>query len=530
MPIFIQPFNSVKNSELTETEINQIKTDYLNNLTKPGGNLDILGSDYTNIKNNTLQSINNIENIEQSAKEECLPIFSIIQSNFQNLPQGYYKLGNDPKFNLAKPISDILGSPDYDDSSFNSGNWQLETITLPINLSLPNCSTIIIKDKLYLIGYLIGNGSSWTQSINTYYCDIVNGEISGNWLAGPNLNTAVSYSNNIVIGNYLYVIGGYTNGATVNSLDLIQRAYINNDGTLGNFVSLTFGRKISGNNVFILGNKIYSVGGHNGSTDTNQIWSAEFNEFGFITEAFVNTGYTTPINVRNHQIVRIKNYLYIFSIYNGSSWITDIYRAKIYKDNTFSNFEKYNISTPIAGGYTLIRLGNKIYLYNGQNGSNYYNKTYICNILKNGELTNFTEIGSNLLADANGWGSLIKTSKKLYSFGNSNGSYKNKNKIFSLPLLGNEPNNYDNINWLEQVTVSKIKQNIGTEGLGGLPISDDNMNELNLYTNIEIRFEKEIIPETVINSQVTKNLDVDIIDNYILKDNSILTIEWDEVE
>ena len=104
MPIFIQPFNSVKNTELTESEINQLKINHLNGLTEPGGNLDILGSEFINLKNNTLQSINNIENIEQSNKEECLPIFSIIQSNFKNTPAGFYKLGNDPKFNLAKPV------------------------------------------------------------------------------------------------------------------------------------------------------------------------------------------------------------------------------------------------------------------------------------------------------------------------------------------------------------------------------------------------------------------------------------------
>ena len=93
----------------------------------------------------------------------------------------------------------------------------------------------------------------------------------------------------------------------------------------------------------VIGNTIYLFGGYNGSAVTNVIYSAPVSN----PTSWTNTGATLPGNLDSSQIAVIGNTIYLFGGSNGSAATNVIYSAPIYSSNP-SNLA-YNNSWKVDG-------------------------------------------------------------------------------------------------------------------------------------------------------------------------------------
>ena len=85
------------------------------------------------------------------------------------------------------------------------------------------------------------------------------------------------------MGNYLYVVGGYTGSTYLTS---VERATINSDGTISTFASVsgvTLATARSLHSCSIVGNFVYAIGGQTtGDGYVNSVERASLNEDGTI--------------------------------------------------------------------------------------------------------------------------------------------------------------------------------------------------------------------------------------------------------
>jgi hypothetical protein len=183
----------------------------------------------------------------------------------------------------------------------------------------------------------------------------------------PTLPTALRYMASVVIGPYLYVIGGGNNGIVQNT---IQRATINADGTLGAFTPMptTLNTARGAHTATVIGNFLYVIGGTDG---TNQLASVErapilpggsLGSFTTLTAAALNTAR------EGHAVAVVGNRLYVVGGFKNPLPIGSIERANINADGSIGpftllsdvslNMPRAGLTCAVTGGYLYAIAGN----------------------------------------------------------------------------------------------------------------------------------------------------------------------------
>ncbi|MDB4956369.1 MAG: hypothetical protein JWO36_3938 [Myxococcales bacterium] len=121
------------------------------------------------------------------------------------------------------------------------------------------CSAVI-GNHVYLIGGYTGSDSYTIQAAAIS----ADGALGGFTLSTDRLAVARETPACAVIGNYLYVIGGYNALTSPRPLDSIERAPIQPDGTLGSFTLVSGNHLVTprgGHRMLVLGTQLYVLGG-----------------------------------------------------------------------------------------------------------------------------------------------------------------------------------------------------------------------------------------------------------------------------
>jgi N-acetylneuraminic acid mutarotase len=258
--------------------------------------------------------------------------------------------------------STVYYAPINSDGSL--GSWSTGT-SLPQTVAYSEA--IVTKNRVYLLGGVI-NGSYLST---VYYAPINSDGSLGSWSVGPSLPQVIGISQAIVTKNRVYLLGGY-NG---NFLSTVYYAPINSDGSLGNWSEgPSLPQKIDDAQAIVTKNRVYLLGGNSPSSNLSTVYYAPINSDGSLGSWSEGPSISQPI--RYSQAIVTKNRVYLLGGYNGSSYLSTVYYAPINSDGSLGSWSA-GTSLPQAVVYSqAIVTKNRVYLLGGYNGSSYLSTVY----------------------------------------------------------------------------------------------------------------------------------------------------------
>jgi N-acetylneuraminic acid mutarotase len=244
------------------------------------------------------------------------------------------------------------------DNIGNIGAWNTDVNTLPSNFAASNA--IITKSRVYLIGGAI----TWhTPTATVYYSDIdANGHL-GVWNTGGNLPDTLSSGGVVIIKDRVYYISGKnvpSNSATPN----IQYADIDANGHLGVwslYPSSTVYSRMFFTQAVRTKSRVYLIGGYSPSGASNIVQYTEIDANGDLG-IWNNDTNTLPGVVYGHQVVIMKNVVYLLAGHNGASYLTSIYYAPIDENGVIGSWSVDSNNIGISTNAPSIITSNKIYM------------------------------------------------------------------------------------------------------------------------------------------------------------------------
>jgi hypothetical protein len=302
--------------------------------------------------------------------------------------------------------------------------WVTET-PLSFNICAQGC--IVTKNRVYFIG---GWNGSINSAISTVYTAPINSDGTlGAWTTGTSLPGAISFTQTITTKNRVYVLGGST---TVAHVSTVYTAPINSDGTLGTWST---GNSLPGNlsssSAVITKNRIYLIGGHNGSASVSTVYTTVINSDGTI--GTWTTGTSLPSPVGNSVTIVTKNRVYLLGGSNSGTYISTVYTAPINTDGTLGAWTT-GTSLPIAPhSHNVFVTKNTVYLFGGFNGVALLSSVYRASINADGTLGSWS-IATSLPSYSNN-ASVIATKNRIYLMGNWNANQTTSGTVYSAAIL-----------------------------------------------------------------------------------------------
>jgi len=250
------------------------------------------------------------------------------------------------------------------------GTWNATT-------NLPNVANrlnaVVTKNRVYLLAFSVGNYATstvYTASINA------DGTI-GSWSTATSLPGAISWTRPFVTKNRIYICGGGIDTST--PVATVYTAPINTDGTLGTWTTGTsLPTAIGWTNVAITKNRVYLLGGFNGSSVVSTIYSAIINSNGTLG-TWSNVGSLPIANLRTHVFVS-KNTIYTIAGYNGSGIISSVYYCFIKPDGTLTSWTQGTSLPNVTNAGSIFVTKNRIYLCGGYNETAYVSTVYTATV------------------------------------------------------------------------------------------------------------------------------------------------------
>ena len=241
----------------------------------------------------------------------------------------------------------------------NETGWVNTGATLPTNLS--DSRQVVIGDYVYLFGGYDNN----TATSTIYRAPVSNPTAWVN--TGATLPTGLSGSTLGVIGDYVYLFGGYdTAGFQKNT---IYRAPLSNPTAWVN-TGATLPSVYASGQFTVIGDYAYLFGGADTGGDTNIIWRASVAN----PTVWVNTGATLPSINNGGKITVVGDYIYLFGGYTAGGISNVIYRAPVSNPTAWVNTGAM-LPGPIAF-FSLAVIGDYVYLFGGDDGTAATNVIY----------------------------------------------------------------------------------------------------------------------------------------------------------
>ncbi len=305
--------------------------------------------------------------------------------------------------NAVNPYSNMPGAgqpwcQQYEFNTTQSANLGGWTAGPNIPVGVDRTTLIVTKNRVYLLGGL----TTGYNNINNIYTAVIAADGSvGNWTSAGNLPSAISDAEVIVVKNKVHLISYY--GSYVST--------INADGTIGGWsTGSVHPGNLLGTRAIVIKNYVYTLGGNSGGTNVvSTIYRATINSDGSLS-GFSAVG-NLPAVIQQHRIAVTKNRVYILGGHNGSNHVFDIYTAPINADGTLGSWASGGSLSNGDTGSVVAVTRNKVYLI-GKNGSS----VTACPINVDGTLGAWASGGANL-ASAVYPGQVFATNSRLYIVG-----------------------------------------------------------------------------------------------------------------
>lgn len=233
----------------------------------------------------------------------------------------------------------------------------------------PNHTTVVIRNFLYVIGGGSGGGG-FPASIERA---VINDDGSlgpFTTVLGVALNQGRMGHINVVLGDFLYVIGGFCSLGSVGRNCSLERAAINPDGTLGAFASVPGVALNTGRNLFtglVTNGYVYVMGGRSDTEDLISVERASIGGDGSLgTFLPISTGALLVPRISPANAV-VGNALYVIGGRNNTAPVTTMERATINPDGSLSALTTvlgFAPATP-RSSHTATAIADSLYLVGG---------------------------------------------------------------------------------------------------------------------------------------------------------------------
>ena len=258
-------------------------------------------------------------------------------------------------------------------------------------------------------------GQPWRQQ---YLFNMqANATLSG-WATGTALSVASRFAQVVFIKDRVYLLGGMDTTSTVAT---VYSAPVNTDGTLGAWVSGSpLPGPLRGSQAVIVGDRIYLLGGHNGSAIVATVYSALINVDG--TLGTWTTGINLPVDLTYSQAIVTSSRVYLLG---GSTTATGpaslVYSAPIDSAGVPGAWVA-GTDLPSSVEHASVAITkDRVYLIGGQSGSP-LNTTYTAPINSDGTLGAWTT-GTALPAGGAQGQAVVINSRVYFFVGNTNTVY-----------------------------------------------------------------------------------------------------------
>ncbi len=267
-------------------------------------------------------------------------------------------------------------------SSDPIGPWSTDT-ALPY--ALAGHSSSGFKNKLYAV-----TGSAQTfNSHNEVIFSIPgsSGSLS-NWSYIQNYPAPMIWNSGTATSNFVYILGGFEEYSSSNKYSN-NIVYFNSGGTLDPWTSANpLPQRLSKGAAVVVGDYIYFTGGwtdaEGAGTASNKTYYAHINADGSLGSW--GTTSDLPSVWWDHRAIEYGGYIYVVGGWNSSGVTNRVLRAKPNPDGTLSGWSDMPaLPTPVrAGGVT--RAGNFAFVVGGFDGGNLLNTVYYTTIDSNGQM------------------------------------------------------------------------------------------------------------------------------------------------
>ncbi len=253
-----------------------------------------------------------------------------------------------------------------------------------------------------------GAGRPWQQQNS--FNDLQSTDVLG-WTAGTSLPGVLALGQSLVTKNRVYILGGFTGtGAFVTT---VYTAPINTDGTLGAWTTGTaIPVGLLDASVFVVKNKAYIVGGRTGTgvgTYVSTVYVANINSDGTI--GAWTTSQALPSVLGYCKTIVTKNRVYTLGGYNGSTYVTSMYSAVINIDGTLGPWTVQGTTPYSASACYVAVIKNRVYLIGGYIGT-YKRDVYYATIDGDGVIGTWTS--GIFLPKGMGLGECFVTKNRVY--------------------------------------------------------------------------------------------------------------------
>jgi N-acetylneuraminic acid mutarotase len=318
-------------------------------------------------------------------------------------------------FTLLLPIKESGGIPWQSQCGFNSStqnditNWSsTNSLTTALYVSV----SLVTKNYIYMLGGRNSNGE-FLDTIQRASFDS-DGNLSSTWSNVGTLPATMKGMGYVATKGRFYLIGGVINGDHSSS---VYSAPINADGTLGDFrTEISLPAKQAHTACFVIKNKLYAVGGENGTNYLDTVYQTTINNDGSLSNWKTLSNF--PIIFSFGRPLLIKNRIYIFGTINNNNsetyYATYDSNGNIGSWTSISNMPN-NIWTP-----AIVSTDNYVFSIGGydQNNSKYTNAAYRAPISSDGSIGDWVQISDGPITA--GHAQIAIAGNKTYFIGGKN--------------------------------------------------------------------------------------------------------------
>jgi len=233
-----------------------------------------------------------------------------------------------------------------------------------------NVMSAVIGGSMYVLGGITGA----TTGLATVERATINADGSLRPFAtvnGVTLSLPRYYSDSVVIGSYLYVVGGMTTGDV--EQNSVERSAIAADGSLGAFSvvpGVTLARH--SHRLTVVGNSLYAIGGYTGNSPAASVESATIHADGSLGP-FTTVPGVALVNPRgDHNVMVVGPYVYVLGGQDATNpTLATVERAAINGSGSLGPFATVSGSPLLAArnGAAAVVMGSSLYVVGGVGGT-----------------------------------------------------------------------------------------------------------------------------------------------------------------
>jgi len=201
-------------------------------------------------------------------------------------------------------------------------------------------------------------GQPWRQQ---YIINSSENEDITGWIEVGNLPEPLRDFQVVVTKNRIYLLGGF-NGCSL--VDTVYTASINDDGVIGEWTKFdSLPGPSFDSQVIVTNNRVYLLGDCSWCGGIDVMSTASINEDGSISKWVRDNSLPEPLF--NSQVVIVKNRVYLLGGFKKYSSSNKVYTTLIKEDGTLDRWEEYDFLPRPLGGFQSVITKNRIYLLGG---------------------------------------------------------------------------------------------------------------------------------------------------------------------